>query len=274
MPQPKSQIRSSLILARLGAERQEEKLAAQDSRRLREFVKVVEPVVELSVRCRLDDRELGVTVSRAAFVDAPPRGTPKGFVLWGSRPWPPTTPEDAEALATALSDLLDAGHFEAFLALINTPSHESRLRLLQLAGAPTDLAAAQEALTEDPGKTPDEDSQAGEPLRTPGELTTESAAMPPITPDDAAPTKTPLFQLEDLLVNGLPVTITGWSTLLPSAHGRTTGTEGGNGRSGTYGGHTDLNCFWQVGLAHFGGLIWPTPRDVKVERTEFRSAGA
>src|ERR1019366_10557129 len=23
------------------------------------------------------------------------------------------------------------------------------------------------------------------------------------------------------------------------------------------------NCFWQVGLAHFGGLIWPTPRDVK-----------
>jgi hypothetical protein len=35
-----------------------------------------------------------------------------------------------------------------------------------------------------------------------------------------------------------------------------------------------LKCFWQVGLAHFGGLIWPTPRDVKVERTEFRSAGA
>jgi probable HAF family extracellular repeat protein len=23
-------------------------------------------------------------------------------------------------------------------------------------------------------------------------------------------------------------------------------------------------CFWQLGLAHFGGLIWPTPRDVKV----------
>jgi hypothetical protein len=33
-------------------------------------------------------------------------------------------------------------------------------------------------------------------------------------------------------------------------------------------------CLWQVGLAHFGGLIWPTPRDVKVKRTEFRSAGA
>ena len=34
------------------------------------------------------------------------------------------------------------------------------------------------------------------------------------------------------------------------------------------------SCLWQVGLAHFGGLIWPTPRDVKVKRTEFRSAGA
>jgi hypothetical protein len=25
-----------------------------------------------------------------------------------------------------------------------------------------------------------------------------------------------------------------------------------------------LGCFWQLGLAHFGGLIWPTPGDVKV----------
>jgi hypothetical protein len=23
-------------------------------------------------------------------------------------------------------------------------------------------------------------------------------------------------------------------------------------------------CFWQLALAHFGGLIWPTPWDVKV----------
>jgi hypothetical protein len=23
-------------------------------------------------------------------------------------------------------------------------------------------------------------------------------------------------------------------------------------------------CFWQLGLAHFGGLIWPTSWDVKV----------
>ena len=36
----------------------------------------------------------------------------------------------------------------------------------------------------------------------------------------------------------------------------------------------DIVCFWQVGLAHFGSLIWPTPGTLKVKRTEFRSAGA
>jgi hypothetical protein len=24
-----------------------------------------------------------------------------------------------------------------------------------------------------------------------------------------------------------------------------------------------VKCFWQVGLAHFGSLIWPTPWDVE-----------
>jgi len=33
-------------------------------------------------------------------------------------------------------------------------------------------------------------------------------------------------------------------------------------------------CVWQVGLAHFGGLFWPTPGTLKVKRIEFRSAGA
>ena len=37
---------------------------------------------------------------------------------------------------------------------------------------------------------------------------------------------------------------------------------------------SDDLCFWQVGLAHFGGLIWPTPGTLKVKRTAFRSAGA
>jgi len=33
-------------------------------------------------------------------------------------------------------------------------------------------------------------------------------------------------------------------------------------------------CFWQVGLAHFGGLFWPTPWNVEVSRVVFGSAGA
>ena len=38
--------------------------------------------------------------------------------------------------------------------------------------------------------------------------------------------------------------------------------------------HLVAGCFWQVGLAHFGGLIWPTPGMLKIKRTAFRSAGA
>ena len=62
------------ILARLGAERQDERLVAQDSRRrLREFIDAVVPVTELAVRCRLDEQELGATASRDAFVEIPER---------------------------------------------------------------------------------------------------------------------------------------------------------------------------------------------------------
>jgi hypothetical protein len=35
-----------------------------------------------------------------------------------------------------------------------------------------------------------------------------------------------------------------------------------------------VECFWQVGLAHFGGLFWPTPWNVEVSRVVFGSAGA
>lgn len=238
------------ILARLGAERQEERLVAQDRRRLREFVEVVEPVTALSVSCRLDDRELGGIISRDAFVHVPPRGTPTGFVVWGSRPWPPTTPEEAEALATSLSDLLDTGHFEAFLALITAPSHESRLKLLRLAGAPTDLSTTQEALTDELGAAPDEENQAGEPAKTPGESTSEEAATPPDATHSAnLRTKTPLFQPEELLIDGVPVVVTGDGPSPPSsAGGRTRGRKDGNGGSGGYGGHTDLGELDKLGM--------------------------
>ena len=126
------------VLARLGVERQEERQAAQDRRRLHAFVDLVQPVTELSVSCRLGDREVATTISRDAFVDVPQRGAVTAFIRWGANPWPPA-PEEAEALATAMADLVDTGHLEAFLALINAGSHESRLKLLRLAGASTAL---------------------------------------------------------------------------------------------------------------------------------------
>lgn len=234
------------VLARLGAERQEERLVAQDSRRLREFVEVVEPVTALSVSCRLDDRELGGIISRDAFVHVPARGATTAFVVWGSRPWPPTTPEEAEALATSLSDLLDAGHFEAFLALITAPSHESRLKLLRLAGAPTDLSTTREVLTHELGAELDGESHAGEPVKTPGESTSEEAAAPPdATQTGSVRTKTPLFQPGELLMDGIPVAITGNGS---SAHSSAGGRTAGSDHSGAYGGHTDLVELNRLGM--------------------------
>src|SRR5207249_1040137 len=100
---------ASYVLARLGVERQEERQIAEDRRRLHAFVDLVQPVTELSVSCRLGDREIGSTISRDTFADLPSRGTVTAFIRWGANPWPPT-PEEGEALATALADLVDTGH--------------------------------------------------------------------------------------------------------------------------------------------------------------------
>ena len=193
------------ILARLGAERQDERLVAQDSRRLREFVEAIVPVTELAVTCRLENRELGATALRDAFVEVSGSGTLIAFVVWGPTAWPPATLEEAEALATALSDLLDTGHFEAFLALINSPSHESRLKLLRLAGASTDLDAAREALN-DGGVIPGDDPEpVPDPIKTAGEVPSEEAPVPPSGSEASPPAvKTPLFRPDELLVNGAP----------------------------------------------------------------------
>ena len=238
------------ILARLGAERREDRLVAQDGRRLREFAKAVEPVTELSVRCRLGSRELGATLPRNAFVNLQPSGTLAAFVVWGTTPWPPTTVEDAEALATALSDLLEVGHFEAFLALINARSHESRLKLLRLAGATTDLTAARSALNDDGGAPiGSQESATVEPQKTAGESLSEVAARNPTEPDNSVPSKTPLFQPEDLLVDGIPVAITGdGSPPRSSGSRRDIPSKDGEGPAGRYGGRTDLNELDRLGM--------------------------
>jgi Domain of unknown function (DUF3883) len=207
--------------------------------------------VELSVGYRLEDRELGATVARDAFVHVPPRGIPTAFIVWGSRPWPPTTPEEAEALATALSDLLEVGHFEAFLALIKAPSLESRLKLLRLAGAPTDLSHARDALTDELGTKPDEpEGETAETEKTAGESISEETPTPPGESDGStARTKTPLFQPEELLVNGAAVTVTGdGSPPRSSARARSSGNKDGDARTTAYGGYTDLSELDRLGM--------------------------
>ncbi len=237
------------ILARVGAERQDDRLVAQDSRRLREFIQVIEPVTELSVHCRLEDRGLGATASRDAFVEVPAHAMLKAFVVWGPTPWPPATLEEAEALATALSDLLETGHFEAFLALINSPNHESRLKLLRLAGAPNDLDAARDALQDGGAAAPDDNNeQTPEPIRTAGESTDEEAPVPPSDPE-ASPSvrKTPLFRPDELLVNGIPIPITGEASPSSTSHGKSGQKDAGGSPTG-YGGHTDLDELNRLGM--------------------------
>jgi hypothetical protein len=235
------------VLARLRVERQEERQAAQDGRRLREFAELAEPVTELAVTCRLDGREVGGTISREAFVDVPPRGRPTGFIVWGANPWPPT-PEEGEALAMALADLLDSGHLEAFLALINARSHDARDKLLRLAGASTNLEAARDAL--DDLETGPDEGEGGEPEKTPGEEPTDDE---PTRPGEAerppAPAKTPLFRIEELLVDGVPIAIAGES-FRPRAPGEGDGrnNKSGDSHGAGYGGHTDLGELDRLGM--------------------------
>ena len=209
----------------LGVERQEERQAAQDRRRLHGFVELVQPVTELSVSCRLGGQEIGSTISRDAFVDLPPRGTVTAFIRWGANPWPATTPEEAEALATALADLVGTGHLEAFLALINAGSHESRLKLLRLAGASTALEGSW-TLDETEERTSEEAGTDAQ-LKTPGEVSTEEVSIPPTAAEQSSQRiKTPLFRPEQLLVDGVPVFIAGER----SEHRSTgDGHRGGNG---------------------------------------------
>ena len=258
------------ILARLGAERQEERLQAQDARRLRSFTSVVEPVAELSVRCRLGDKELGGTVSRDAFVYTGTGATPAAFVVWSDRPWPHTTPEEAEGLATALSDLLDTGHFEAFLALINAPSDASRLRLLRLAGASTDLEGPIEALTGEPGPVSDHEGESDEPEKTPGEETGEKGAvLPSREGGGSASTKTPLYRPEELLIEGVPISIGGDDSFLPPTRreGRSDDKDK-NGAARGYGGGTDLVELDRLGMYVAMAFEWSRLQREGIETPE------
>ena len=224
------------VLSRLSVERQEDRQVSQDRRRLKEFVEVVKPVRELSVTCRLDGQEMGSTVARSSFVNVPPRDQLTAFVRWSEKPWPPT-PEDAEALATALADLVDSSHLEAFLALVGAGSAEARSKLLRLAGAATDVALLWDEVdtkpSHDSGQTEDE------PEKTAGEVADETAPTPrsheSIGHESA---KTPLYSPAQLLIDGVPVLVSGAPRPEHTPPQRAGGSGGSSTNDTGYGGKT------------------------------------
>jgi hypothetical protein len=71
------------LLARVGADRADERRVRQDARRLRDFINNVEPVDSLDLSCSLDGHEIAVDEgSREAFVDLDGNATAKAFVVW------------------------------------------------------------------------------------------------------------------------------------------------------------------------------------------------
>ena len=239
------------LLARLAADRADEQTATRDARRLSEFCKVVEPVEALSVRCELDGQDTGAGSSRAAFGLPPRHGNAmQAIVLWGETAWPPSPPE-AERLAQALCDCLEVTAFEAFLALLSADSEESRIRLLQLAGAPTALVGAREALQ---GADASDDPSAGQVVTIPtsaGETTGEQPSNngdANLGVDPSAARKTPLYFPDQLTVMGVPIEIRGERGDGPPDGQRKLSVGAGAGKSSNFGGGTDLNQLDSLGM--------------------------
>lgn len=253
------------ILARVGADRVDETLARRDAIVLRNLVLSLEPVADLRLRCSLDGTELpSRVIHREAFVETPESSTGQltAFVRWGEHAWPPLE-DDAEALATAFGEVLGAGYFESFLALIRAPSNTRRENLLRRAGAPTDIEEYRIRLFENdsPGGTTEnhaEPSLAEEPKTAATHIDGERPAQP-LKPGQSRPTDTiqvPLYSIDHIVVDGVPVHLTGQpgdgdKGERAAQHDTTASDDdGGNGEDGGgYGGHTDLESLNRLGMA-------------------------
>ncbi len=199
--------RGPALLARLGADRQEERQAAEDARRMRELLRGLMPVKELSVATTLDGEPVHADGERlvGTYVD---RSNPAcSFVRWGEQPWPPVE-DDAERLAEALCEVFGPNRYESFLAIIKAKDAGARLRILRRAGAPLDLEEYRRRLD-------GESDLLVKPTELPNPRT---AGPPPVAP--LATTKQPgtgqqpedvplhpLWPVESLVVLGQPVHI-------------------------------------------------------------------
>lgn len=252
------------LLARVGAERADERLARQDARKLRAFIDAVEPVVSLDLSCNLDGHEIAVGEgSREAFVEM---GGDKvqAFVVWGENSWPPDQHE-AETLAGALCDVLGAGYFESFIALLQSESPTLRERILRRAGAPVDvddkralfLAAGdgdgyQDGAAIGDVAGTDEPKTAPTPIGAREDPATGPAAAGKSGDGAVDRPRVPLYEPADLLIDGVPLIITGDSA--GDGSNRSKGAapggikpEAGKG-NGRFGGNTDLEKLDALGM--------------------------
>jgi hypothetical protein len=234
------------LLARLEADRAAE--SQSDQANMYRLIEMLEPVSSLELGCFLDGTQVDVSAGSESYASPDPR-VPHAFIVWGENPWPPDE-DEAERLASVLCDGLGINAIEAFVALLGTTSDSRRRRLLRLAGAPTDP----ENLARPPGNGQPDAGALGLD-RTIGD------APPPLSEnssEDGTPavtqysmSKTPLYGLSDLLIEGEPVAVYGDPSQSPTL-GDGDGAPshaGGGGGSRPYGGRTDLSELDQRGMS-------------------------
>jgi hypothetical protein len=248
------------LLARLRAERTDDALAIRDAKLLGRFVKDAFPCHDLTVTCQLQGQKLDIS-RRSSFVRQEPF---EAFIVWGGNPWPPTN-EEAEALATAITELLDVTYFEPLLALLTHT--DGRDRLLHLAGASGNLEIARDMLRDDFVDTITDDSvdEGSSPLpKAPVNNVVEPETENSVRPwDIVSPIpvpRTPLLQLSDLTFDGVPILVSGQPYSASLNDPKKSGSENNSSPSGQtqsgrpdrlagYGGGTDLDELDRLGMS-------------------------
>lgn len=240
--------RGPALLARLGAERQEERRAADDARKLRDLLRGLVPVTELTVTTTLDGKPVTALegASAVTYVD---RANPScSFVLWSEQPWPPVD-DDAERLAEVLCEVFGPNWYESFLAIIKTHDEVAQLRLLRRAGAPTDLDDYRRRLD----GTSELNTPSVEPptLKTAGQL--PQAPLPSVLPTVVRPpdgiSLHPLWPVESLVVLGRSVLIsTSGAEVCDGLAGLHEVEGGGAGSRNKAGINTDLEALDRLGM--------------------------
>jgi hypothetical protein len=254
------------VLARLRADRGDDRTALREAARLRSLLGVIRPVERLAVECQLDGRTLLSSGTRDSHVGDDGKGGLVAYVRWGERGWPPDGTE-ANALATVLVDALGGGAFEAYLSLVMASDHEARYRLLRYAGAPTELNEFRDLLF---GRMPAEQADmaisAGDALRTSTDEGTAWLTGTKASPSEGGvgtPGRVPLYRPDQLLIDGIPMPVPGKP---PDGKDRDTAGEQGEARDAQGGWGktaTDLTELDAIGM-------WVT---LNFERHRLRLAG-